>query len=161
MGRWRLPITQPAWTDRGLGDGFVGFPIPALTTTGDLAFSGNAAFAARIDRFRGAVETILYEGGFVINTNKTRTIPRGIRQRVAGIVVNEHCNIGRTEFDTLKAILRNCTRTGGAGQNRADVPDFRAHLDGRITWAEQINFHRGLKPRRLFDRIDWTTPPSG
>lgn len=126
----------------------------------DLAFSGNEAFAARIDRFGRTVETILYEEGFALNTAKTRIMRRGTRQRVTGIVVNEHCNVGRSEFDTLKAILHNCARTGPAAQNRANIPDFRTHLDGRITWVEQINLHRGLKLRRLFDQIDWTKIPS-
>jgi retron-type reverse transcriptase len=126
----------------------------------DLAFSGNAEFAAGIDRFGRTIETILYEEGFTLNTAKTRIMPSSTRQRVTGIVVNEHCNIARIEFDTLKAILHNCTRTGPAVQNRANIPDFRSHLDGRITWVEQINFPRGLKLRRLFDRIDWTTPPA-
>jgi hypothetical protein len=82
------------------------------------------------------------------------------RQRITGIVVNEHCNIGRAEFDTLKAILRNCARTGPADQNRADVPDFHGHLAGRLARMEQINPQRGAKPRLLFDRIVWssTTP---
>jgi RNA-directed DNA polymerase len=126
----------------------------------DLAFSGNADFAGGIDRFRKAVETILHEEGFALNTAKTRIMPRSTRQRVTGIVVNEHCNFGRAEFDTLKATLHNCARTGPADQNHSAVPDFRAHLDGRITWVEQINLWRGMKLRRLFDRIDWTTPPS-
>ncbi|WP_158925248.1 reverse transcriptase family protein [Acidisphaera sp. S103] len=125
----------------------------------DLAFSGDEAFVARIDRFRRTVETILEEEGFALNTAKTRIMPRSTRQRVTGIVVNEHCNIGRAEFDTLKAILHNCTRTGPAAQNREAIPDFRTHLDGRIAWVEQVNFPRGLKLRRLFDQIDWTPPP--
>lgn len=126
----------------------------------DLAFSGNVAFAGGIDRFRRAIETILHEEGFALNTAKTRIMPRSTRQRVTGIVVNEHCNFARAEFDTLKAILHNCVRAGPAGQNRSAAPDFRAHLDGRITWVEQINFWRAIKLRRLFDQIDWTPPPS-
>jgi retron-type reverse transcriptase len=122
----------------------------------DLAFSGGADFARGLDRFRNQVETIVNEEGFLLNAAKTRIMPRATRQRVTGIVVNEHCNIGRAEFDTLKAILHHCARTGPTGQNRSGVPDFRAHLDGRITWVEQINLRRGLKLRNIFERIDWT-----
>jgi len=46
-------------------------------------------------------------------------------------------------------------RTGPAGQNRAGVPDFRRHLDGRVAWVEHINPPRGAKLRLLFERIDW------
>jgi RNA-directed DNA polymerase len=83
-------------------------------------------------------------------------MPRSTRQRVTGIVVNEHCNIGRAEFDTLKAILNNCACTGPAGQNREKLRDFRAHLEGRISWVEQINPRRATKLRLLFERIDWS-----
>jgi RNA-directed DNA polymerase len=122
----------------------------------DLAFSGGDDFAGGLHRFGKAVETILQEEGFRLNAAKTRIMRRGERQRVTGIVVNEHCNVGRAEFDTLKATLFNCARTGPAAENRAGVPDYRSHLDGRVSWVEQINPPRGAKLRRLFERIDWT-----
>jgi len=122
----------------------------------DLAFSGDAEFAASLGRFPKSVETILDEEGFSLNEAKTRIMPRSTRQRVTGIVVNEHCNIGRAEFDTLKAILHNCACTGPAGQNREELRDFRAHLEGRISWVEQINPRRATKLRLLFERIDWS-----
>jgi RNA-directed DNA polymerase len=121
----------------------------------DLAFSGDATFAGGSDRFGRLVEGIVAEEGFALNSGKTRVMPRHARQRVTGVVVNAHCNLGRAEFDALKAILHNCARTGPAAQNRDAVPDFRRHLDGRVAWAEQINPARGGKLRRLFERIDW------
>ncbi len=121
----------------------------------DFAFSGDTGFARGLDRFRDTVKTIVGEEGFVLNPGKTRVMPRSARQRVTGVVVNEHCNVGRAEFDTLKAILHNCVRAGPGDQNRVGVPDFRRHLDGRVAWVEQINPPRGAKLRRLFDRIDW------
>jgi RNA-directed DNA polymerase len=121
----------------------------------DLAFSGDANFARGLARFRASVETILREEGFFLNDAKTRIMPHATRQRVTGIVVNEHCNVGRAAFDTLKAVLHNCVRTGPAAQNRASVPDFRRHLDGRIAWVEQVNPPRGAKLRRLFEQIAW------
>jgi hypothetical protein len=124
----------------------------------DLAFSGAADFARGLDRFNNAVMTIVREEGFSLNTAKTRIMRRGTCQRVTGIVVNEHCNVGRAAFDTLKAVLHNCIRTGPAEQNRAAVADFRGHLAGRVAWVEQINPPRGAKLRRLFERIDWSSP---
>jgi retron-type reverse transcriptase len=121
----------------------------------DLAFSGDAAFANHIDRFRKAVATIVAEEGFALNPAKTRVMPRSTSQRVTGLVVNAHCNVPRADFDALKAVLHHCARSGPAGQNRAGVPDFRRHLDGRISWVEQINPPRGAKLRRLFERIAW------
>jgi len=127
----------------------------------DLAFSGDADFARGLGRFGKAVESIVGEEGFSLNLAKTRIMPRHARQRVTGIVVNEHCNVGRAEFDTLKAILHNCARTGPADQNRAAVLDFRNHLAGRVAWVEQINPLRGAKLRVLFERIDWSPLQSG
>jgi RNA-directed DNA polymerase len=121
----------------------------------DLTFSGDAAFARRIDPFGRTVETIVVEEGFALNLAKSRVMPRGTQQRVTGIIVNEHCNIARTEFDRLKAILHNCVRHGPAGQNRDSVADFRRHLDGRIAWVAQVNPRRAEKLRRDFDRIAW------
>jgi len=83
-------------------------------------------------------------------------MPQSGRQSVTGIVVNSHCNVGRAEFDRLRAILHQCATVGPAGQNRAQVPDFCRHLDGRVVWVEQINPRRGAKLRALFARIDWT-----
>jgi retron-type reverse transcriptase len=121
----------------------------------DLAFSGDPGFANKLDRFGRAVEAIVQEEGFSLNTAKTRVMPRSTAQRVTGIVVNEHCNVGRAEFDALKAVLYNCARTNPDSQNRAKVADFRAHLGGRVSWVEQINPPRGAKLRRLYDMIDW------
>ena len=123
----------------------------------DLAFSGDAGFAGALDRFGGSIERILKEEGLALNTTKTRIMSHGQRQRVTGVVVNEHCNVGRAEFDALKAILFNSVRGGPAGQNRAGTPDFRAHLAGRVSWVEQVNPARGAKLRRLFDQIEWAT----
>jgi|HubBroStandDraft_1064217.scaffolds.fasta_scaffold00083_38 RNA-directed DNA polymerase len=121
----------------------------------DLAFSGDSAFAGRIVGFQRGVEHIVREEGFAVNGAKTRLMRRGTSQRVTGVVVNEHCNIGRAEFDTLKAILHNCTRLEPAGQNRAGVPDFRRHLEGRVAWVEQVNPARGVKLRAVFERVVW------
>ncbi len=121
----------------------------------DLAFSGDGDFAARRGGFLTLATAICAEEGFAINRRKTRVMRRGDRQRVTGIVVNDHINIPRPEYDRLKAILYNSLRHGPATQKRDGHPDFRAHLDGRVTWVENVNPHRGLKLRLLFERIDW------
>jgi hypothetical protein len=125
----------------------------------DLAFSGGEDFAQGLARFRAAVEIIAREEGFALNIQKTRIMPCYERQRVTGIVVNDHCNTGRAEFDALKATLHNCIRTGPAAQNRSQLSGFRGHLDGRVSWVEQVNPPRGAKLRRLFDQIDWSDAP--
>jgi RNA-directed DNA polymerase len=80
---------------------------------------------------------------------------RGARQHLAGVVVNRHPNLARSEFDRLKAILTNCVRYGAASQNREGHADFRAHLQGRVAQAVMLNAGRGEKLKRIFERIGW------
>jgi hypothetical protein len=97
--------------------------------------------------------TIAAEEGFQVNARKTRVLPSGRRQTVTGVVVNAKPNVRRAEFDTLKAILTNCSRHGPASQNRDSRSNFRAHLLGRIAHVAQLNPARGAKLRAIFDRI--------
>ena len=125
----------------------------------DLCFSGDRAFAKSMSRFLSVVETIVSEEGFALNASKTRIMYASSTQRVTGVVVNQHVNAAREEYDALKATLHNCrTSSDPATQNREGHPDFKAHLDGRINWVEQLNPHRGLKLRLTFDQIKWAAP---
>ena len=121
----------------------------------DLAFSGDEAFEKKIERFSLHVSAILMEEGFAVNHRKTRIMRQSVRQRLAGIVANHHPNIARKDFDSLKAILFNCIRHGPESQNREVHPNFRAHLDGSVSFVEMINFEKGRRLRRLFDQIRW------
>jgi RNA-directed DNA polymerase len=121
----------------------------------DLAFSGDDAFATRAAAFLTALENIARDEGFLLNSRKTRLMRRGGCQRITGIVVNDHVNVPRTAYDELKAILYNCCKSGPDTQNRAGLRDFRAHLEGRVAWVEQVNSRRGQRLRRIFDEIKW------
>ena len=79
----------------------------------------------------------------------------GVRQHVTGVVVNVRPNINRAEFDRIKAILTNCIRHGPKSQNRDCLPDFRAHLAGKVAQVSSINPMRGVKLLRLLRRIPW------
>jgi RNA-directed DNA polymerase len=121
----------------------------------DLAFSGDADFAQCIKRFRIQACVIAMEEGFAVHHRKTRIMRPGVRQKLAGLVINEKLNIRRDDYDLLKAILTNCARHGAASQNRAGVADFQAHLLGRISFVAQINPQRGERLQELFNRIVW------
>jgi RNA-directed DNA polymerase len=121
----------------------------------DLAFSGDRAFAMKSTTFLTAVEDIIHDEGFLLNSQKTRVMRRGQCQRITGIVVNDHVNVPRTAYDQLKAILHNCRKNGPDTQNREGLRDFRAHLEGRVAWVEQVNALRGQRLRRIFDEIRW------
>ena len=121
----------------------------------DLAFSGDARVARSRKRIDALISVIAYEEGFAVNHRKTRLMRAGVRQRLAGVVVNVRPNIRRDEFDRLKAILTNCARHGPASQNRQGIADFRAHLAGKIAHVASIHPGRGQKLRRVFQRIVW------
>ena len=121
----------------------------------DLVFSGGEAFARTIARFPIHVAAIALEEGFAIQHHKTRVMRQGVRQRAAGVVINQKINMTRHDYDQLKAILYNCVRHGPQDQNRADVPDFRAHLAGRVAHAARLNPERGAQLTGLFEQIAW------
>jgi len=121
----------------------------------DLAFSGDEGFGRCVERFAVQAAAILMEEGFQVNHRKTRVMRRGVRQHLAGLVINEHMNLVREDFDRLKAILTNCVRHGAESQNREGHPAFRAHLEGRVGFVEMVNAAKGARLRRIFERVEW------
>ncbi len=121
----------------------------------DLTFSGRRSLASTVGRLRRTVAEIAGEEGFRINELKSTLTTSAGRQRVCGVVVNQHVNVAREDYDTLKATLHNARLQGPAAQNLASLPDFRAHLLGRIAWVQSLNPERGAKLRREFERIAW------
>jgi RNA-directed DNA polymerase len=121
----------------------------------DLTFSGDARLVRAAGTLRRAVAQIAREEGFTVNEAKSMLATRAGRQRVCGVVVNEHLNTPRHEYDTLKAIIHNSAVHGPNTQNHQAVPNFRAHLLGRISWVESLNPQRGDRLRRQFAEITW------
>ena len=121
----------------------------------DLAFSGGEEFTRRVERFATHVAAILREEGFHVNHRKTRIMRQGVRQYLAGIVVNQHSNVIRSDFNRLKATLTNCARLSPESQNRDAHPNFRLHLDGRVGFVESINPAKGKRLRAIYDEIRW------
>ncbi len=117
----------------------------------DLAFSADESFGRCVERFAVQAAAILLEEGFAVHHRKTRVMRRGVRQHLAGLVINEHANVMRADFDRLKAILTNCVRHGAESQNRAGHPAFRMHLDGRVGFVEMVNPAKGARLRRIFE----------
>ncbi len=79
----------------------------------------------------------------------------GVRQCLAGLVVNERLNVSRDNFDRLKATFTNCVRLGAQSQNRRGHQAYRSHLEGQLSFLEMVNSARGRRLRRLFDQIEW------
>ena len=121
----------------------------------DLAFSGGRDFERAVKRFHIHASAAVMEEGFSVHHRKTRIMRQGVRQRLAGIVVNEDTNFPRVDYDRLKATLMNSVRHGPESQNRTGHDDFRAHLNGRVAFVEMLNPSRGKRLRQLFDSIEW------
>jgi RNA-directed DNA polymerase len=121
----------------------------------DLVFSGGELFARSIGRFPTHVAAVALEEGFAVQHRKTRIMRQGVRQRAAGVVINQKINITRDEYERLKAIVCNCVRHGPSGQNRGGVADFRSHLAGRIAYVARVNPERGKRLIQMFDQIEW------
>jgi hypothetical protein len=120
----------------------------------DLAFSGGTLHT-HAQRFAAHVASIAYDEGFAINHRKTRIMRQAVRQHLAGLVVNQHPNIRRADYDQLKATLTNCIRSGPAAQNHDSHPRFRQHLEGRIEFVRMINPAKASHLRELFTQIEW------
>ena len=137
---------------RGLADSL---EITYTRYADDLTFSGPPRLIRQAGLLRRAVADIAREEGFTVNEGKSTLVTRAGRQRVCGVVVNQHPNIARGEYDRLKATVHNSIVHGPLSQNHDGVPDFRAHLLGRIAWVAALNPRRGAKLRQAFTRIAW------
>ena len=122
----------------------------------DLLFSAGKSLSRIANQFSIYVGAIAIEEGFEINFRKTRLQNSSQRQTAAGVILNQKVNLARNDFDQLKAILHNCVKHGPQTQNRSGVPDFHAHLHGRIQWAARLNPSKAQKLFGLFEKIDWT-----
>lgn len=123
----------------------------------DLAFSGDEAFSRSARRFVVQVAAVALEEGFRVEHRKTRIMRQSVRQRLAGVVVNQHPNAARQDYDRLKATLFNCVRHGPAAQNRDGRADFRSFLAGRIAHVSMLNPARGERLKAIFSQIRWQT----
>lgn len=121
----------------------------------DMLFSTPQMPVRAVHRFHATVCAIVSDEGFQVNGRKTRVMCQGVRQSAAGLVLNQHANVARDEYDRLKATLHNCVRHGPGSQNRDGRPDFRAHLEGRVEFVESVNPTRGQRLRAVFERIEW------
>lgn len=119
----------------------------------DLVFSGAAA--SSVGAITEAVTRIARAEGFRVNAAKTRVMRAHEQQRVTGVVVNQKPNISRAEFDSLKALLHRCGRKGPLSQSTGPLEDFRATLQGRISWVTQLSPTRGSKLQSEFDQLTW------
>jgi len=165
LGNWHLPQGAPtspalanlcAWRLDARLSGLVEHMHWAYTRyADDLAFSGPMGLYRQRQFAESLIGAIALEEGFRINFRKTRWMRASQRQHFCGITVNQHPNLNCKEYDRLKALLHNCIRFGPASQNRDQRPDFRRHLEGRVSHALHLNPQRGARLRDMLRLIDW------
>jgi RNA-directed DNA polymerase len=105
----------------------------------DLAFSGGEDFARSFRFLIPQAAAIALEEGFRVNHRKTRVMPRGHRQELCGVIVNDKPNVPRRERDRLRAVLHNVVRFGLESQNRDGHADFARHLEGKLAWVNAVS----------------------
>lgn len=101
------------------------------------------------------VRRIVTDEGFAIRPDKVRVMPEHQRQRLTGLVVNEHPQVSRREYDALRALLHNAAGTGATAQNRSGTKDFRTKVMGRIRWVSTGSPRRLAVLSALAGAIDW------
>jgi hypothetical protein len=126
----------------------------------DLVLSGGRWLVRHAEGVRETMCEIVRDEGFRVNERKSQLMVRAGRQRVCGIVVNQRPNLGRRERDRLRAAIHDARLNGPDAANRAGVPDLRAHLEGRVAWAEALNPRHGAALRRQLARVSWDAGPS-
>ncbi len=113
----------------------------------DLSFSGDRESIGCLLR---TVPEIVADEGFQLNPAKTRIMSNTSRQVVTGVVVNQHLNVDRREYDRVKAIIHAC---GKPHDTRLGDPRFRAALLGKIGWIEAVNRHKGQKLLQMLSDV--------
>jgi hypothetical protein len=159
--------------DRRLSGVAAAFHLTYSRYADDLTFSGPGLTGNRSQGIAELVARIARDEGFAINPAKSNLRTAARRQTVTGVVVNEHLNVNRVEYDRLRATLHRAVRHGpGAvtlrgsaagvgGAGGAGTPgvsselDLQAHLRGRVAWVTLLNPGCGEKLARLFEAIDW------
>ncbi|WP_438036130.1 reverse transcriptase family protein [Sorangium sp. So ce204] len=119
----------------------------------DLTFSAPPGKRGDIAMLLARVRHIVEEEGFAINPDKGRIQRAGGRQVVTGVVVNDKPSAPREEVRRLRAILHEAKKTGLAAQNRQGVPDFEAHVRGRIAYVQMIDRERAAPLLAALDAL--------
>ncbi len=120
----------------------------------DLTFSGGPSLRNARSRFVAKIGEIVADEGFRLNDRKSVVLGAAGRQALLGTVVNDHPALPRPERDALRALLHNCTVHGWRSQVRGQQ-DFRAHVLGRISWANGLDPAFGARLRASYEAIDW------
>lgn len=104
----------------------------------DLTFSTNCKdFDHTQTRFLSELSSIIANGGFSINTKKTRLIYKDSRQEVTGLVVNKKVNINRGYVKETKAMAHSLYTNGSFTID--GIEGTIDQLEGRFSFIDQLS----------------------
>lgn len=115
----------------------------------DLSFSGDDPNA--VGALLRSIRSIVSDEGLTEHPSKTRVMRASARQEVTGVVVNARASVPRDERRALRAVLHNAAKNGLAAENRAQHPNFVAHLRGKVAYVSMVNPAQGAKLQALLD----------
>jgi RNA-directed DNA polymerase len=115
----------------------------------DLTLSGDKPAAA--GRILKSLREIVKAEGFTENPAKTHVMRASQRQEVTGVTVNQRVTVPRDAYRLLRATLHNAAKHGLASQNREGIPNFAAHLRGRVEYAAMIDPERATALRAALE----------
>jgi retron-type reverse transcriptase len=95
-----------------------------------------------VDGIIAVLKRIIMEEGFRVNEAKTKIMRKGRRQWVTGLVANEHPNILKTKFKTVRAAVHNAKMRGvlqaSKEQGRSKI-EFEQWVSGNIAFFHMVN----------------------
>ncbi|NUP11443.1 MAG: RNA-directed DNA polymerase [Polyangiaceae bacterium] len=121
----------------------------------DLTLSLEPGRRDQIGMLLARIRHIAEDEGFTVHPDKVFVQRAGGRQLVTGIVVNRGLSVPREELRRLRAVLHAAKKTGLEAQNRDGLPDFRAHLRGKIGYVMMVDREKGSQLLRALE----ATPP--
>ena len=124
----------------------------------DIAISGDRDFASLKGTFIGFIRASGYD---VAGDEKVNPMPRGSRQVVTGLVVNEKLRPTSTYIGDLKHEIRLCLERGAyevALSEGTTIAGLKNRLTGQACHVQSVDPKLGKKLRGLLCGIEWRKP---
>lgn len=126
----------------------------------DLALShADAVTRSEVDALIARVDALAKGAGYRINWKKLRIQRPPTRQKMLGMVVNQHPNIPRDVYRRYRNIIFNCLEYGffpnalRYGGEFIDAPQaFASHLKGKVSYFQSINPVHGAQLAEVLQR---------
>lgn len=113
----------------------------------DIALSGPRTIVT----LRSLVTRIVREEGFTLAVHKTRIQPKGYRQKVAGIIVNDRPSVPRTFYRNVRAAVHRVSIKRKPEWDGSEI--FLKSLKGRIAFVAATRPQAAGRLRTILQRV--------